>query len=58
MKLTKLLLTLGLAAVVLQSVASHPENMSTQISRRNPLLERSKLPFGAPDFTQIKETDY
>ena len=58
MKLTKLLLTLGLGAVVLQSVASHPENMSTQISRRNPLLERSKLPFGAPDFTQIKETDY
>ena len=54
----KTLLTLGLAAVTLQSVATLPEEMSTQIARRTPLLQQSRLPFGAPDFTKIKEVDY
>ncbi|MBR1388233.1 MAG: M3 family metallopeptidase [Prevotella sp.] len=46
MKITKTLLTLGLASVVMQSVA------------QNPLLQQSSLPFGAPDFSKIKYSDY
>ena len=53
----KLFLAFGLAATFLQA----PVTMSAQstgTSQRNPLLMKSPLPFGAPDFSRIKESDY
>lgn len=52
-----LFLAFGLAATFLQS----PVTMSAQstgASKQNPLLMKSTLPFGAPDFSRIKESDY
>ena len=58
MKLSTFILTFGLGALSLQASAVLPLEMSNQTIRRNPLLEPSKLAFGAPDFKQIKESDY
>ena len=57
MKLNKTFLTLGLAAALLQMpAASFAQNAGG--SRQNPLLQKSNLPFGAPDFSKIQESDY
>ena len=57
MKLNKTFLTLGLAAALLQMPAlSFAQNAGG--SRLNPLLQKSNLPFGAPDFSKIQESDY
>ncbi len=57
MKLNKTFLTLGLAATLLQMPASSfAQNAGG--SRQNPLLVKSSLPFGAPDFSKIQESDY
>nr|WP_294714790.1 M3 family metallopeptidase [Prevotella sp.] len=57
MKLNKTFLTLGLAATLLQMPASSfAQNAGG--SRQNPLLQKSSLPFGAPDFSKIQESDY
>ena len=57
MKLNKTFLTLGLAAALLQMPASSfAQNAGG--SRQNPLLQKSSLPFGAPDFCKIQESDY
>ena len=57
MKLNKTFLTLGLAAALLQMPASSfAQNAGG--SRQNPLLQKSNLPFGAPDFSKIQENDY
>ena len=57
MKLNKTFLTLGLAAALLQMPASSfAQNAGG--SRQNPLLQKSNLPFGAPDFSKIQEGDY
>ena len=57
MKLNKTFLTLGLAAALLQMPASSfAQNAGS--SRQNPLLQKSNLPFGAPDFSKIQESDY
>ena len=57
MKLNKTFLTLGLAAALLQMPASSfAQNAGG--SRQNPLLQKSSLPFGAPDFSKIQERDY
>ncbi|MBM6994034.1 MAG: M3 family metallopeptidase [Prevotella sp.] len=54
-KLKKNLLTAGLAsAVMLSTAATRPANPPAT----NPLLQRSSLPFGAPDFSKIKNADY
>jgi len=58
MKMTRTLLTLGLASVMMQSPASPYDGAGNSTTRQNPLLEKSTLPFGAPDFTQIQESDY
>ena len=56
MKITKTLLTLGLAVVVLQPIAAKSSvGMETG---NNPLLQESPLPYGAPDFSKIKLSDY
>ena len=57
MRLNKTLLTFGLAAALLQM----PDMMDAQTAggnRQNPLLQKSGLPFGAPDFSKIQEGDY
>ena len=57
MKLNKTFLTLGLAAALLQMpTSSFAQNAGG--SRQNPLLQKSGLPFGAPDFSKIQESDY
>ena len=58
MKLTKTLLTLGLASMVMQSFAQTGNEMGTREIRQNPLLMKSTLPFGAPDFSKIQPSDY
>ena len=58
MTIRKTLFTLGLASVMLQSTARDVAGMDGTNTRKNPLLEQSKLPFGAPDFRKIKNADY
>ena len=58
MKITRTLLTLGLASAVIQSPASSFSGAGLSENRQNPLLQKSELPFGAPDFSKIQETDY
>lgn len=57
MKLNKTFLTLGLAATLLQMpTSSFAQNAGG--NRQSPLLVKSSLPFGAPDFSKIQESDY
>lgn len=52
-QIKKTLLTAGLASSVLLTTAAPPKG-----TRTNPLLSRSTLPFGAPNFKLIQEDDY
>ena len=54
MNLTKTMMTIGLAAAMTQ-LTSCTGNGNTS---DNPLLQESTLPFGAPDFSKIKASDY
>ena len=57
MNFNKTFLTLGLAATLLQMpTSSFAQNAGGK--RQNPLLVKSNLPFGAPDFSKIQESDY
>ena len=57
MNFNKTFLTLGLAAILLQMpTSSFAQNAGG--NRQNPLLVKSSLPFGAPDFSKIQESDY
>lgn len=57
MNFNKTFLTLGLAATLLQMpTSSFAQNAGG--NRQNPLLIKSSLPFGAPDFCKIQESDY
>lgn len=47
----------GIMAVIL-SLAIIQFSSCKETSRENPLLEESTLPFGVPDFSKIKTTDY
>ena len=58
MKIAKTLLSFGLASAVMQSVAVLPGEAGLMAQRENPLLQKSQLPFGAPDFSIIQPTDY
>ena len=57
MKFNKTFLTLGLAATLLQMPTSSVAQNAGG-NRQNPLLVKSSLPFGAPDFSKIQESDY
>ena len=57
MNFNKTFLTLGLAATLLQMpTSSFAQNAGGK--RQNPLLVKSSLPFSAPDFSKIQESDY
>lgn len=57
MNFNKTFLTIGLAATLLQMpTSSFAQNAGG--NRQNPLLVKSSLPFGAPDFSKIQESDY
>ena len=58
MQFNKTLLTCGLAAALLQMPAVSFAQASGSGGRQNPLLVHSNLPFGAPDFGNISESDY
>ncbi len=58
MKITKTLLTLGLASAMMQSTAQTAGGAGMSEPRQNPLLMKSTLPFGAPDFRKIQSSDY
>lgn len=57
MRITKSLFTIILVIATLQSPAKGIEFMSTD-DTANPLLQPSTLPYGAPDFSKIKPSDY
>ena len=50
----KTIMTMALASSMLLPLTSCQDNSQ----RENPLLVESTLPFGAPDFSKIKTTDY
>ena len=57
MNFNKTFLTIGLAATLLQMpTSSFAQNAGG--NHQNPLLVKSSLPFGAPDFSKIQESDY
>ena len=56
MTLNKTFITIGLAASLLQMPVTSFAQTST--GSTNPLLAKSTLPFGAPDFSKIQESDY
>lgn len=66
MEINKAFITIGLATALLQMpVAADAQHSGSaccdhgnKTCRQNPLLQKSSLPFGAPDFARIKETDY
>ena len=53
MKTKSIIMTLAISAALTSVVSS-----CQQAQRNNPLLEESQLPYGAPDFSKIKTTDY
>ena len=57
MRITRTLMTMGLASMMLQSPAA-TINMMGPDDPVNPLLQQSTLPYGAPDFSKIKSSDY
>lgn len=57
MNFNKTFLTLGLTATLLQMPTSSVAQNAGG-NRQNPLLVKSSLPFGAPDFSKIQESDY
>ena len=57
MNFNRTFLTLGLASALLQMSAPVSAQGSSS-DRQNPLLHKSSLPFGAPDFSRIQEADY
>ncbi len=57
MKFNNKVLTFGLVVAFLQMPATSFAQGSGA-NRQNPLLQKSSLPFGAPDFSKIQETDY
>ncbi len=58
MRLNKTFLTLSLATALLQTPAFAYAQSAGGSGSQNPLLQKSTLPFGAPDFSKIKESDY
>lgn len=66
MEINKAFITIGLATALLQMpVAADAQHAGSaccdhcnKTCQQNPLLQKSTLPFGAPDFSRIKETDY
>ena len=58
MRLNKTFLTLSLATALLQMPAHAYAQSAGGSGSQNPLLQKSTLPFGAPDFSKIKESDY
>ena len=58
MNIAKTILTLGLASLVMPSVATPVGGSAGVEARKNPLLVSNKLPFGAPDFKNIRTSDY
>lgn len=56
MNINRTILILGLASALLQMPA--PMFAQGSGTSTNPLLQKSSLPFGAPDFSRIHESDY
>ena len=53
MRTKNIIMTIAISAALTSAVSSCKE-----AQRNNPLLEESQLPYGAPDFSKIKTTDY
>lgn len=47
-----------MVSFVIQSPASPLQGAGLNETHQNPLLQKSELPFGAPDFSKIQDTDY
>ena len=57
MRFNKTFLTIGLAVSLMQAPIPSLAQ-TTGAGSNNPLLQKSSLPFGAPDFSKIQESDY
>ena len=53
MKIQNILMTFAISSALTCAVSS-----CQQAQRENPLLQESTLPYGAPDFSKIKTSDY
>lgn len=51
-------MTIAMSALMMPAMAAPFGRMESSEGRKNPLLEKSTLPFGAPDFSKIQPTDY
>src|SRR5574344_568401 len=58
MYLNTTLMTIAMSALMMPAMAAPFGRMESSEGRKNPLLEKSTLPFGAPDFSKIQPTDY
>ena len=57
--LRKVLFLTGFAcAAIVAAAASIQKGKKGKSMYSNPLMQKSTLPFGAPDFSKIKDTDY
>ena len=53
MRIKNIIMTIAISTALTSAVSS-----CQQAQRENPLLQESKLPYGAPDFSKIQVTDY
>ncbi len=58
MRFNKTFLTIGLAVSLMQAPIPSLAQTAHGAGSNNPLLQKSSLPFGAPDFSKILESDY
>ena len=58
MRINKTFLSIGLAMSLMQAPIPSLAQTAQGAGSNNPLLQKSTLPFGAPDFSKIKESDY
>ena len=58
MRINKTIFTIILTFMAIHSAAKSHDLINTADEVTNPLLQQSTLPFGAPDFSKIKSSDY
>ncbi len=58
MRFNKTFFSIGLAVSLMQAPIPSLAQTAQGTGSKNPLLQKSTLPFGAPDFSKIQESDY
>ena len=52
------ILSFGVASLIMAATGNNPTKSNSGTSHKNPFFEPSKLPFQAPPFNEIKDSDY